>query len=141
MTKLSTKEKLEICRHLYEDGAFDPEIARELGVTLVRFHKMYDEQPAFKEFVDMGRTLSTAYWYQKARHGLNDKTFNVNLWTFVMKNQYGWADKVETASKDAETQDLDTLRGQLAKQLERVQQEYPDLFANVRKSINVSGAE
>ena len=137
-TKLSTKEKLDICRLLYEDGAFDPEVAKELGVTMDRFRKMYDEQPVFCDFVDMGRTLAMAYWYQKARHGLNDKTFNVTLWTFVMKNQYGWADKVETATKDIENQNLDELRGQLGKQLERVQEQFPELFKNVRSKISAS---
>lgn len=127
-TSLSTKEKLAICRTLYEEGAFDPEIARELGITIERFRKMYDEQPAFTEFVDMGRTLAMAYWYSMARLGLKSKGFNTSVWMFTMKNQYGWADKVETVAKDMDNMNLDDLRTKLSTQMSKIQENFPELF-------------
>ena len=68
--------------------------------------------------IDVGRMMSKAYWYEMARKNLYNKQFNTPLWTFVMKNRFGWAEKAENYEKSdipTDQQSLDELRGRLLK--------------------------
>lgn len=100
---------------LYETGASDAEVAANLQITIKDFYKELDN-PVFSQLVEYGRTLSQAYWEKQARLNLNNKQFNTSLWAFWMKNKFGWADKTESINlNDNTTTDLDTLRGQVMK--------------------------
>lgn len=117
---------------LYANGASDVEIAKELGVTMVRFYDLIETVPAFSEFVDKGRTLSQAWWYSQARKNLWEKSFNTPLWNFFMKNAYGWADKVE--GKDmtgSEPVNLDEAKAQLQSALKKLGKKAPELLSGV----------
>lgn len=133
---MSDKQKLEACRALYMEGAFDPEIARELGITMARFHELYDSNPAFTSFVDMGRTLAMAYWYEQGRLGLTGKGFNTQLFIFTMKNQYGWADKIETATREVEDNNLDSLKSKIVKAMKTVAKDNPELLSAAEAIVN-----
>lgn len=89
----------------YNEGYSDVEVCKELKVTLKQFKKLYAENDKFAEIIDFGRTLAHAWWMSKARGNLNSRDFNTSLFVMVMKNQYSWADKVETttASDDGAT--------------------------------------
>ena len=81
----------------YATGAADVEIAKLLDITINDFYRLEQEQPAFAKFVDKGRTMSQAWWYEKARKGLFTNEFNTALWNFNMKNRFpdDWRDKQE----------------------------------------------
>lgn len=126
----------------YELGASDVEIAVILGITLNRFMQLEQENPAFAEFVERGRTLSRAYWYKVGRTALFDKNMNTSLYVFTMKNRFGWADKVETNdTSDKESVDQDKLRAQLQLALKRLGKKNPELLSganlHLTKNANV----
>ena len=116
-------------RILYEEGGSDPEAAKMLNLTMKRFHELIEEVPAFKQFVEMGRTLSMAWWYEQGRSGLRADKFNGPLFMANMKNRFGWADKVETnaTSNDAPA-NLDQLKSEVAKMLKKLAKKNPELL-------------
>lgn len=115
-------------RAMYDGGAGDPEIARELNIPMKKFHQLYEEVQAFADFVDMGRTLSMAWWYEKGRTGLFAEKFNSPLFGFNMKNRFGWADKVDTTSSTTDGPvDADKIKGQLAIAIKKLAKIYPEL--------------
>lgn len=114
----------------YEDGASDVEVAKHLGVTMVRFYDLIETVPAFADFVDKGRTLAQAWWYEQGRKNLWEPKFNTTLWNFQMKNKFGWADKVE--SKDNTGTDpvnLDEAKAQLQSALKKLSRKNPELVS------------
>ena len=113
----------------YAVGASDVEIARLLKITINRFYQLIQENTAFAEFVERGRTLSRAWWESQARKNLWNKEFNTALWNFNMKNRYGWADKVEsndTTNKDPVN--LDEAKSELVQALARLSKKNPELL-------------
>lgn len=96
---------------LYTQGGSDAEVAASLRVTIKTFYKQMEDNVAFKELVEFGRTLSQAWWESQFRKNVANKNFNATLLTFYMKNKHGWADKVEsTATTDNTNVNLDDLR-------------------------------
>lgn len=126
---------------LYGEGASDPEIARELGVTMARFYQLIEESTAFSNFVERGRTLSMAWWYEMGRKGLFAEKFNSGLYNFNMKNRHGWADKVDTNdTTNKEPVDLNQAKGQLQSALKMLAKKHPELLsgANLLKNENAN---
>lgn len=123
----------------YGNGASDVEIARALKLTTKRFYQLCEENPAFQEFVEKGRTLAQAWWYEKGRTSLWDKGFNTALWNFNMKNRYGWADKVESSdTTDKDPVNLDEAKAQLASALKRLGKKNPELLSGVNLNLKPS---
>lgn len=122
----------------YSLGASDVEIAKLLKITINKFYQLIEENAAFAEFVDRGRTLSRAWWESQARKNLWNKEFNTALWNFNMKNRYGWADKVDTndtTNKDPVS--LDALKSDLAQALTRLSKKNPELL----KGVHLNGVK
>lgn len=99
----------------YKDGASDVEVASVLNITMEKFNRQYKEVPIFRQLVDLGRMLSTAWWYKQGRVNLNNKAFNNMLWIFNMKNRQGWAEKTESTTNDIplDQKSLDELQGDI----------------------------
>lgn len=96
---------------LYTQGGSDAEVAASLRVTIKVFYKQMEDNPAFRELVEFGRTLSQAWWESQFRKNVANKNFNATLLTFYMKNKHGWADKVDsTSTTDNTNVNLDDLR-------------------------------
>ena len=97
----------------YKEGASDVEVAACLNITMDTFNKNYKEVPLFRQLTDLGRMLSTAWWYKQGRVNLNNKAFNNVLWIFNMKNRQGWAEKTESTTNDIpmDQRSLDELQG------------------------------
>lgn len=113
---------------LYGEGGSDVEAAKVLGITFARFEQMYLEHPAFAEIIDNCRTISHAWWVEKARTNLYNKDFNVALWNFNMKNRYGWADKSEIKDeKSARDMDMGQLRTEIMKKMPAFFEKFPEL--------------
>ena len=105
----------------YKQGYSDVEVCRELRITLKQFNKAYSDNDAFAEIVDFGRMLSHAWWMEKARTNLSEKAFNTSLYVMVMKNRYGWADKVEASQVDnSSLSSVQELRQRLEKELPKL---------------------
>lgn len=109
-------------KELYERGASDVEVCKEMKITQKRFDELYDDvdNAGFRTLVDMGRTMSKAFWYEQARKSLWDKTFNSPVWMFVMKNRFGWSEKsenIERSDTPVNQQSLDEIRSRLLKAL------------------------
>lgn len=134
MTTEKAPSKLDVCRELYAEGAFDPTIAAELGLTIKKFEELLAANPGFSEFVEMGRTLSMAWWYDLARRNVKNKTFNSATWSLVMKNQFGWADKVETKQEDMKLLDAGQLRSLLGQKLKELKKSSPELVKQLEAS-------
>lgn len=101
---------------MYSEGCSDAEVAASLRVPLREYLKQINDNPAFGQLVEFGRTLSQGFWEGLARKNVGNKSFNSPLYAFYMKNRHGWADKVETTSiDDTASTDLDTLRQQVVK--------------------------
>lgn len=128
----------------YGEGASDVEIARLLNITIAKFYQMCEDIPAFNDFVEKGRTLSQAWWYEVGRTSLFNKDLNVALYNFNMKNRHGWADKVDTNdTTNKEPVSLDQAKGQLAQALKRLGKKSPELLsgANLYTEANTGEGE
>jgi hypothetical protein len=114
---------------LYKQGASDAEVAASQNVTIKSYYKEIENSAAFAQLVEMGRTLSQAFWEGQARKNITNKQFNTPLWAFYMKNKFGWADKSEsTNTNEVVTGDLDSLRAQVTKDVAKfLKQHTPEL--------------
>lgn len=120
----------------YANGESDVEIAKRLNITISHFMQLYEENPAFATFVDRGRTLAQAWWYEQGRTNLWNKAFNTSLWVFQLKNKYGWADKIDTNdTTDKDPVNLDQVRGQLHAALKQVTKKHPELLSGVNLNL------
>ena len=118
MTQQATTSKARQIIDLYSVGCSDAEVAAELRITIKEYHKTVKDNAAFGKLVELGRTLSQAFWESQARRNLATKGFNSSLYAFYMKNKFGWADKVETTSTNENTNiSLDDLQNQIANKL------------------------
>lgn len=79
----------------YKEGMSDIEICRELGITKRTFNSWYDNNPAFRSIVDMGRDFAEAWWDSQWRSGVRNKDVNPGILKPVMQQRYGWTDKTE----------------------------------------------
>jgi hypothetical protein len=116
---------------LYGAGAADVEICKLFEITEAKFDRMYSEVPQFAAIVDYGRTISKAWWYSQLRSNIKSKEFNSSLFNFAMKNLHGWADKVESSSKDASDKSADQLRTEFQALVKRLEQTDPALVRNL----------
>lgn len=107
MTTPSTKEWINELKDAYLQGASDVEICKILKMTQKEFDAYYERSPSFKEMVDIGRMMAKAWWYEQGRRNIENTKFNTTLWSFNMKNRYGWADKTENTSVDADFENMD----------------------------------
>lgn len=114
---------------LYTAGGSDAEVAASLRVTIKAFYKQMEDNAAFRELVEFGRTLSQAWWESQFRKNVANKNFNATLLTFYMKNKHGWADKVESSSvSDNVNVNLDELRTRALQEVTRfIKRHQPEL--------------
>jgi hypothetical protein len=81
---------------LYTEGAADAEVCKAVRMSYEDFEKRCQNDGAFAQLVDYGRLAAKAWWLElgrKAAAGQNKAQFN--FWYAVMKNRYGWSDKME----------------------------------------------
>jgi hypothetical protein len=73
--------------------------AGKIGVSVSTLHNWRKAHPEFLEAVQKGRAASQLFWEQRGVDGLWNVPFgpslNAAVWTFNMKNRFGWRDKVE----------------------------------------------
>lgn len=118
----------------YGEGASDVEIAKMLDITISAFYQLEQEQPAFAKFVEKGRTYSQAWWYTQSRTALRDKSMNVTLLTFNLKNRFGWADKTDIQdTTDKDPVNLDKAKSELYAVMKKISKTNPELYTQMRQ--------
>lgn len=134
-TKDTRPEWIKKITDSYAAGMSDIEVCRELDITMKTFSETYEENEGFRKLVDHGRMLSNAWWMEQGRKNLWNKEFVTPLWTFNMKNRFGWADKTEV-NKNGEQLDLNTnlddLRTKLHKALPKLLKNYAPELADAK---------
>ena len=106
-------------RELYDEGATDVEVMKELKWTEKKFSEYYTTSEGFKALVDFGRLSAKAWWVQKGRKNLENRSFNTPLYAIYMKNNFGWSEKQETTGnvKPVEMMSADELKQEWQKNL------------------------
>ena len=106
-------------RELYDEGATDVEVMKELKWTEKQFSEYYTTSEGFKALVDFGRLSAKAWWMQKGRKNLENRSFNTPLYAIYMKNNFGWSEKQETTgnAKPVEMMSADELKQEWQKNL------------------------
>lgn len=136
---IQTKNWATTLIDMYTAGASDAEVAAFHRLTEQEFYAQINENAALAKLVDYGRTLAKAFWESQFRKNLGNKQFNTPLLTFYMKNKYNWADKTENTDTAGGSMDLDTLRGQLTKEVEKfIRTNTPELTDAQRLFANIS---
>jgi hypothetical protein len=73
------------------EGASIKEVCAELNITPYRHGKfMKDER--YKQAFEDGVSFAEAWWMTQGRKNLENKSFNVGIYAFQMKNRYKWRD-------------------------------------------------
>ena len=85
--------------NLYDQGAFDREVMRQLDLTPEKWKLLMEDIyiSDFREVVEVGRALSHAWWETQGRKNLYNSKFNTQLYKTMMSNHFGWSDKSETS--------------------------------------------
>lgn len=131
----------EILDH-YRQGDFDVEVAAKLQIPVKEFYRQMEENAAFGRLVDYGRTLCQAFWVGLAKKNINNKTFNAAPWSFVMKNQFNWADKTEqVGSADMPQGNLDEMKAKIERELTAFLKEHKPELAVAGKGLKLVGNE
>lgn len=134
-TEITTKPNWDLLIQEYSEGASDVEIARLLKITYARFLALCEEVPEFSTFIERGRTLAQAWWYEQGRKNLWNKEFNTTLYNFNMKNRHGWADKVDTNNGSGTDVNLDQAKAALTAALRAVAKTNPELLTGANLHI------
>jgi hypothetical protein len=79
---------------MYDSGASDREVMRELGLTPTRWRILEQSLTGeFPEVIELGRMLAHAWWETLGRVNIKEKDLNTPLYVAVMKNRFGWSEK------------------------------------------------
>lgn len=121
-TKSSLPEWIEKVRELYDEGASDVEICKELRWSQKQFDDQYNQSEGFRALIDFGRLSSKAWWISQGRKNLQNRSFGTPLYALHMKNRFGWAEKQETTSNGKDVSDMsqDELKQEFQKSLPQI---------------------
>lgn len=95
-----------------------------------------NDNKAFAQVVEFGRTLAQAHWEGLARKNITNKSFNSPLYAFYMKNKFNWADKTETVSTNENTNiSVDELRTKVNAEVERYIKRYTPELTDAQRVV------
>jgi hypothetical protein len=75
-----------------EDGMSIKEVCSEFGITPSIHARLKKENEEYAKAFDDGVTFSEAWWMKQGRQNLTNKSFNVGVYAFNMKNRFKWRD-------------------------------------------------
>lgn len=91
---------------LYEQGAGDEEVQKELRITPAAFESLLSAEPYFLQVIQYGRLCRKAWYLKWGRTHLTAKGANYTGWFQQMKNLYGWSDKQQQIISDGEISNM-----------------------------------
>lgn len=142
MTQEASTSKARQIIDLYEMGYSDAEVAATLRITIKEYYRTIKDNTAFATLVDLGRTLSLAFWESQPRKNLLTKGFNSSLYAFYMKNKFNWADKVESTTTSENTNiNLDDLRTQVMSKLRQFEKQNSPEITDAESLLTLAKAE
>lgn len=109
--------------NIYQEGGFDAEVAKELGITIAMFSNLYRAYPLFEEVVNKGRSDCRAWFERIGRQGLIKANGDLNHqhWLTMMKNNFGYApDDAAGAGLTASALSNDEIEQRLAEKIKKV---------------------
>ena len=99
---------------IYASGKFDVNVMAGIRLTKRRFEDLYNSDDIFKTLVEYGRMLSEAFWHAIPADNILNRNVNATLFSMVMKNKFGWAEKTEIkATKDISEMTKEELEAEL----------------------------
>lgn len=111
-----TKYKPEYCKmlvkHLSEGYSFESfvaELPQDDDVCVRTLYRWVDANPEFCQAKKKGEALGLKFWEKVgARQAVAGKG-NATSWIFMMKNRYGWRDKIEVTPPNPAQQKLEQM--------------------------------
>ena len=94
---------------LYDQGASDREVMRELGLTPAQWNTLSRDPMSsdFLEISELGRLMAHAWWEAEGRKNLYNNKFNTALYKFQMSNRFGWSEKTESSLTNIDFANMD----------------------------------
>lgn len=94
---------------LYGQGCSDHEVMRELEIRPADFKELLQDtmHSNFAEIVEIGRSVSRAWWEGLGRAHVLSKKINVALYNLQMQNRFGWTTKSEESKTNIEIQSME----------------------------------
>lgn len=127
---------------LYKMGCSDAEVAAEMKMPISQYRQQIKDNVTFAKLVEFGRTYSQAFWEGQGRKNIGNKSFNTPLWSFYMKNKFGWADKSEVIAQNENINtDLDGLRTQVNAQVESFIKKHKPELTDAKLLLSEIGKE
>lgn len=81
-------------------------VCAAIGISKPTFYEWLANYPAFRSAYKFGKSLSEAYWWDKAENALHEKDFNFNGLKFIMANRFGTGNTRKVRADWLETKDL-----------------------------------
>ena len=130
MSNIKLPDWVEKVRELYDEGASDVEICKELRWSQKQFEEQYNQSEGFRALIDFGRLSAKAWWISQGRKNLQNRSFGTPLYIAYMKNNFGWSEKQETTTngKPIEAMSQDELK-----------QEYQKILPQMAKYLKSEG--
>jgi hypothetical protein len=107
------------------------ECCAELGIAYPTWTNWIERYPEFREAVEIGFTLSQAWWESQGRRNLTNKEFNNPLYSLVMSHRFNYVKNVSGSININQTQ---------TRRVEVCLDTSPDRRAEVLRVLQESGA-
>lgn len=83
---------------LSRQGMSRVEIAAKMKVSVLTLQKWAEKFESFYSASEIGDALHEAWWIERGKGGLENRSFNTSLFKFLTSNKLGYSDKMETKS-------------------------------------------
>lgn len=117
---------LDLCDQVREAGKRGlslHEFALEVEIPLATLNSFKDEYSDFKEACIDAHDFAQGWWEGHARSNLGNRNYNNSVWSFCMKNKFGWKDvkEVKQETYSHSRVDVNSLsRSEVEEQLENM---------------------
>jgi len=79
-------------------GLSNVEIAAHMGTSTITLKNWAEKFESMHLATEIGDALHEAWWIEKGKSGLENRSFNTSLFKFLTSNKLGYSDKMETKS-------------------------------------------
>ena len=98
---------VDTCIELAKNGKGKTHMAKALGISRQHLYDLLKEDQEFIDSMELCFQEYEIWWDNVGQEGMfmggKDNPFNGALWSFQMKNRFGWADKLESKNENSGT--------------------------------------